>query len=248
MRFVENIKSQAMEYAKNRCMEFDEQGNSIIFLNQEDNFFIDSFSNIKSNSDYSKHYNKKKNQLKSSTSSDALLMSIFCHPKINIWKGPKNNLFDGREIKPKFGIHPNIDLADDTTDNTEIDMEFGDIYFEAKLAEAGFPSSGKIKLDNYMNLNKVFESGLTSMAGEKIQNYQLIRNVLATIQNNKRHRLICDQRRGDLVREYYKVVSLIKDRSKHKRFGIIFWQEISRYCGKRLKDYLSEKYCISRVI
>ena len=42
-------------------------------------------------------------EMQSSNSSDALLMNIFCHPKLNSWKGIRN-LFGVSDIKPEFGI------------------------------------------------------------------------------------------------------------------------------------------------
>jgi hypothetical protein len=60
----------------------------------------------------------------------------------------------------------------------------------------------------------------------------------------KRHILLCDNRRGDLIRSYFDVVKCIKDMGVRQRCDIIFWQDIWKKTGSDLRDFLAEKYGI----
>ena len=116
-------------------------------------------------------------ELDSATSSDALLMNIFCHPQV----------FDGRELtaavasllgvdrtaQPRFGANPGVPLA--TTlkprrkkaaplaafDRTEIDLVLPGptttLFVEAKLTESGFQTAAPSLLTRYRDLATVFD-------------------------------------------------------------------------------------------
>lgn len=62
------------------------------------------------------------------------------------------------------------------------------------------------------------------------------------MQHGKRHILICDERRPDLVRRYFETVACVRDVAIRRKCGVVFWQEIKAACGKELRDYLEEKY------
>jgi len=71
----------------------------------------------------------------------------------------------------------------------------------------------------------------------------LIRNILATYENeNHKFMMICDMRRPDLIRSFYKTVSCIKNVELRQRCDFITWQEISNACDKELKAFLQLKY------
>ena len=215
-----------------------------------DNFLPVSYENIMAKKEWAVRLNKKhslvKNtyEMQSSNSSDALLMNIFCHPRIDTWKGLRN-LFNVNRINPEFGINPEIILKDEQGDKTEIDMAFGDFFIEAKLTEPDFTKKSIRSVKNYKNVENVFNFNHLPNNGKMIFHYQIIRNVLASVQSSKRHILICDNRRGDLIRSYYDVVKCIRDDGNRNKCGIIFWQEICSKIGKELKRFLFDKYGIN---
>jgi hypothetical protein len=171
-------------------------------------------------------------------------MNIFCHSKIGDWKGIRD-LFKVSEIEPHFGLNPGIPLKGGRKDSTEIDLSFGNIFVEAKLTETDFTKKALNIVENYQALEEVFHFEKLPKKNEKILNYQIIRNILAAFHSDKRHILLCDDRRGDLVRSYYNVVKCIKDVDIRQRCHIIFWQDILKKVGRNLKEFLSEKYGIS---
>ena len=249
MHLRESLTKKAIEYAKSNDMPYDEYSSAIIFKNIEDNFYPLSFQNITKNDHFkdrlSKSHPNVKNalEMQSSNSSDALLMNIFCHPRINKWNGPKK-LLSLEAINPIFGYKPGVLKNRNIKDDTEIDMVIGDIFFEAKLTETDFTKKHIMRVLEYNNLDTVFNLNLLTKKNNQIEGYQIIRNILAAYQCNKSHRLICDIRRGDLVREYYKIVNAIKIDELKLKMGVLFWQEIIRSCGANLKNFIKTKYGI----
>jgi hypothetical protein len=231
-------------------LAYTEYKTAIIFDDITNNFLSKSYENISKNHDWSDRLKKRHPQvqsayeMQSSNSSDALLMSIFCHPKLNCWKGILN-LFGVPDIKPEFGIKPELRLKSGHGDRTEIDLAFENIIVEAKLTETDFTQKSVSVVKNYTDIEKVFHFNNLPNNGENIFHYQIIRNILASVQLNKRHILICDDRRGDLIRCYYDVVKCVRDVGIRKNCSIIFWQEIFTKVGKELRQYLLDKYGIS---
>jgi hypothetical protein len=117
-------------------------------------------------------------ELDSATSSDALLMNIFCHPQV----------FDGEKLapavaallgvdrttQPRFGACPGVPLATklkprskkaaplEAFDRTEIDLvlagETTTLFVEAKLTEADFQTAAPALLARYRDLDAVFDA------------------------------------------------------------------------------------------
>jgi hypothetical protein len=124
-------------------------------------------------------------ELDSCNSSDALLMNIFCHPKV----------FDGHSLasavarllnvdpvtEPRFGINPSVPLnrvrkararrstivnrnsgtdssvGSNLTDRTEIDLQLGNLFLEAKLTESNFQTAKSGLIERYRDLETVFD-------------------------------------------------------------------------------------------
>jgi hypothetical protein len=124
-------------------------------------------------------------ELDSCNSSDALLMNIFCHPKV----------FDGHSLasavarllnvdpatEPHFGINPGVPLnrvrkagarrstivnrnsgtdssvGSNLTDRTEIDLQLGNLFLEAKLTESNFQTAPPRLIERYRDLETVFD-------------------------------------------------------------------------------------------
>jgi hypothetical protein len=77
-------------------------------------------------------------ELDSSMSSDALLMNIFCYPRVTKRKELSSILGTGMGDLPEFGFKLRIPLTCGFVERTEIDMKLGSVLFEAKLTEADF--------------------------------------------------------------------------------------------------------------
>jgi hypothetical protein len=112
-------------------------------------------------------------ELDSATSSDALLMNIFCHPAV----------YDGAHLaapvaallnvdpaaQPCFGAHPGVPLRTvlkprskrsavrEALDRTEIDLTLGSLFLEAKLTESDFQAAAPALLARYRDLETVFD-------------------------------------------------------------------------------------------
>lgn len=244
------LRDFAKEYAKERGLPIDtSHSTAIIFLNLKDNFEPESFERIYNNKEWYERTQKKHPNVKdafemqSSNSSDALLMSIFCHPRISKWKGVSNAL--GVNVtNPIFGFKPYIPKTGGRFDSTEIDIALDEVFIEAKLTETDFTQKSAFIVEDYEGFLNVFHKNHLKLRGNKYENYQVIRNILAAIQYDKRHILLCDERRPDLARSYFETVNCIRDITIRKRFRVVFWQEIQRGCGVRLNEYLKIKYGI----
>ena len=112
-------------------------------------------------------------ELDSASSSDALLMNIFCHPGV----------FDGAHLAapvaaqlnvdptaaPCFGEHPGVPLLTplrsrskkaapvERLDRTEIDLTLGNLFIEAKLTESDFQTAAPTLIARYRDLEAVFD-------------------------------------------------------------------------------------------
>lgn len=249
-KLKQEIRKHTLEFAKRNRISIDESHESaIIFYDIKDNFHHESYENIINNKEWEKRLQKPHQKLKdvkemqSSNSSDALLMNIFCHPSINKWKGLKD-LF-GAEIESLCFGHPGrVSLKDGKKDGTEIDMSFSDVFCEAKLTENDFTTKHKSIVENYSRFDETFNIEYLKRKNDEYHNYQIIRNILASREYNKRHVLICDERRADLIREYLNTVSCLHDMEIRIKCRVIFWQEIAEKCGESLREWIKEKYGI----
>ena len=77
-------------------------------------------------------------ELDSSTSSDALLMNIFCTPEVAESAALRNALGVEGDAEPEFGWKARVPLANGRFDRTEVDMRLGSLLVEAKLTEGDF--------------------------------------------------------------------------------------------------------------
>ncbi len=112
-------------------------------------------------------------ELDSASSSDALLMNIFCHSEV----------FDGVHLAapvaallnvdptaaPCFGENPGVPLLTplrsrskkaapvERLDRTEIDLTLGNLFIEAKLTESDFQTAAPTLIARYRDLEAVFD-------------------------------------------------------------------------------------------
>jgi hypothetical protein len=116
-------------------------------------------------------------ELDSAVSSDALLMNIFCHPRVfngrTLAPAVANLLNVDRTAQPRFGINPGIPLKtirkrrttrntqtlpDHTLkDRTEIDLQLDTLFVEAKLTESDFQTASLRLVERYRDLETVFD-------------------------------------------------------------------------------------------
>jgi hypothetical protein len=103
-------------------------------------------------------------ELDSSMSSDALLMNIFCTPKVV--KSATLQGFLGVEAgaQPEFGWRAKVPLENGRFDRTEVDMRLGSLLVEAKLTESDFQRRSAAIVEAYRDFDAVFERDLLPRA------------------------------------------------------------------------------------
>lgn len=237
----------------------DEQG-------RHGNFHPDSYSQICANPAWARRLTKvhtasrrsraRKDwqwmELDSANSSDALLMNIFCHPKV-FSEGKLNprvaNLLNvDFAIQPCFGINPGVPLRSGHLDRTEIDLHLGNLFVEAKLTETNFQRARPRLIERYRDLETVFDVCRLPWSDDGIvQGYQLIRNVLAAFASDASFCLLSDARRRDLIEVWYSVLSAVHYPSFAWRLKLLTWQELAAVLPADLQQFLETKYGISRI-
>jgi hypothetical protein len=180
------------------------------------------------------------------TSSDALLMSVFCHPAV-LREGRVSALVGAQPgVSPKFGYKPRVPLLNGKCDRTEVDLQLGDLLIEAKLTESDFQSTEEKTLLAYRDFSEVFEGWRLPRTGARYGSYQLIRNVLAAYALNCSFCVLVDARRLDLVEAWYAVMRCVKSSELKTKLRISTWQELACLAPKKLRSFLKTKYGIER--
>lgn len=183
-------------------------------------------------------------ELDSSTSSDALLMNIFCHPGVLANTLVQHMLGVETAESPHFGLKARVPLLNNKFDRTEVDMKAGDLLVECKLTEGDFQSKAKTVVENYQDFKEVFEWRALPQSKEKYEGYQLIRNVLAAYALNCSFCVMTDARRPDLIEFWYSVMRCVKVADLRLRCKVLTWQELSAVLPDDLNSFLDEKYGI----
>jgi len=184
-------------------------------------------------------------ELDSCTSSDALLMNIFCHPDFCPSNSP---MFPGTSgLRPEFGAPGNVQLTSGASDITEIDLRIGGILCEAKLCEADFTQAPASRLRTYAAFSELFDDAALPRAKSDYDCYQLLRNVMAAAQHDCSFRLLIDRRRADLLDFWKRISAAIRHPIVKERCAVVFWQELAAFAPPDLRGFLSEKYGIEDV-
>lgn len=183
-------------------------------------------------------------ELDSCTSSDALLMNIFCYPRVI--KNRELALCLGTEIGdvPQFGFLPRVPLVREIVERTEVDMKLGNVLFEAKLTESDFQIQNPEIVKQYRDLEEVFDCRKLPKRGKKYVSYQLLRNVLAAYALDLQFCVLLDARRPDLMEHWYRVIRCIHSGILQTRCKVLTWQELSCYLPSALCKFLEVKYGI----
>jgi len=183
-------------------------------------------------------------ELDSCTSSDALLMNVFCYP---------GTLANGRVLRTlgletqetsEFGFKACVPLAGARFDRTEVDMRLGDLLVEAKLTESNFQQKAKAVVEGYRDLAEVFDRRALPQTRELYLSYQLIRNVLAAHALEMSFCVLLDARRPDLIEEWHAVMRAVRPVELRLRCKTLTWQELATDLPPRLRRFLAEKYGI----
>jgi hypothetical protein len=183
-------------------------------------------------------------ELDSSLSSDALLMNIFCYPGVTRRTEVCRILgLEARSV-PEFGFMPRVPLLSEATERTEIDMKLGNMLFEAKLTEGDFQIQRSELVEQYRDLREIFESRQLPRVKRKYVSYQLIRNVLAAHALSLEFCTLLDNRRPDLIQDWYHIVRCIRSATLRARCKVLTWQELSYCLPAGLQSFLSVKYGI----
>jgi hypothetical protein len=186
----------------------------------------------------------RRKELDSSTSSDALLMNVFCYPGTLREDLVLKLLEVERGAKVEFGYRARVPLANRRVDRTEVDMRLGDLLVEAKLTESNFQKKAKAVVEGYRDFGKVFDAESLSQSTECYLSYQLIRNVLAAYASGCSFCVIMDERRPDLREQWYAVMRCIRVHDLQMRCRMVTWQEIAALVPDILRRFLHDKYGI----
>jgi hypothetical protein len=197
-------------------------------------------------------------ELDSCTSSDALLMNIFCCPGVC-----SNSLIAGTlgtepNDVPEFGYRARVPLkvpADNSRlhskkaprerfDRTEVDMRLGGLLIESKLTEIDFQTAPASLVMAYQDLEEVFDMESLPLAGERFISYQLIRNVLAAHAMGASFCVMLDARRPDLLESWHTIIGCVRYAELRTRCKVLTWQELSALLPRGLRKFLEVKYGI----
>lgn len=191
-----------------------------------------------------RHESSKWRELDSCTSSDALLMNVFCHPK-TLAEGKLHRLMSvDLSAQPEFGVRVAAPLSNGHRDRTEVDMRLGDTLVEAKLTESDFQTCRAELAEHYRDFEELFNSAKLPKAEDGYAAYQLIRSVLAAHASSASFCVIADARRPDLREQWFRVMECIRDHEMRLRCQMLTWQEIAAVVPDALRIWLGEKYGI----
>src|SRR5690242_16029469 len=187
-------------------------------------------------------------ELDSCCSSDALLMNVFCHPRVRSSQQVLGMLGLHQPGVPIFGWRARVPLANGAFDRTEVDMKFGSLLVESKLTEGSFENCDLDCMHGYSNFPEVFRLKELPRSRRQYRCYQLLRNVLAAQAHNASFCLLTDARRTDLIEDWFKVLLAIRPGELRTRCKVLTWQELAESLPQPLRKFLAVKYGIGSAI
>jgi hypothetical protein len=184
-------------------------------------------------------------ELDACTSSDALLMNIFCYP--GVFKDGHVSSILGLKSHAisNFGFRARVPFANGNFDRTEVDLRLGDLLIEAKLTESDFQRAPKLIVRTYRDFSEVFDTENLPQTESDFLSYQLIRNVLAAHASGCEFCVLTDTRRPELIEDWYAVMKCVRPVDLRIRCKVLTWQELAKALPPRLQKFLSEKYGIA---
>lgn len=189
-------------------------------------------------------WERERGELECATSSDALLMNLFCTPGVLGSARLRALLGVETGLHPEFGWWARVPLRDGYDDRTEIDMRLGDLLVEAKLCEGDFQMGRAELMLRYEGFDDVFDVALLQKTRGMFRSYQLLRGVMAAVEHEARFCLMCDARRPDLIEDWFAVLRAVRLSDVRCRLQVVTWQEIAQCVPVALRRFLAEKYGI----
>lgn len=187
---------------------------------------------------------RERKELECAVSSDALLMSIFCHPR-TLRSGALQTLLGiAGSTRPEFGVRVRTPLRDAHEDRTEMDMRVEDLLLEAKLSETGFQTARADLLARYEAFEDIFDTEALPRSRALFRGYQLLRGILAAQHADARYAVCIDQRRPDLRDQFFAVMLAVRYSNLRSRILLITWQEVAETLAPSLRLFLAQRYGI----
>jgi hypothetical protein len=182
-------------------------------------------------------------ELDTCTSSDALLMNVFCYRTL-LQDGKISALLGTDPDLPCFGYKARVPLVSGKFDRTEVDLRLGNVLVEAKLTEGDFQRVREGSLLAYRDFAEVFDRQQLPQVNDHYLSYQLLRNVLAAYALDCSFCVLVDARRPDLIDAWYAVLKSVKPVALRTRLRLSTWQEMARAAPAKLRVFLATKYGI----
>jgi hypothetical protein len=126
-------------------------------------------------------------------------------------------------------------------------MRLGELLVESKLTENDFQTAPAALLEDYRDLDEVFDVASLPRSGERYQSYQLIRNVLAAYSANSSFCVMLDARRPDLLEAWHEIILCVRPAEVRTRCKVLTWQELTMALPQTLRKFLEVKYGIACV-
>ena len=187
---------------------------------------------------------RTRRELECANSSDALLMNIFCYPRMLCRAAVCSLLGIEPGLHPTFGFRPGIPLKNGADDRSELDLKLGELFIEAKLTEGDFQIARQDLVHRYRDLESVFDAARLPRSKERFRSCQLIRGGLAAHAHNASFAVFCDQRRQDLIEDCFEVMSAVVSAELRCRMSVVTWQELASAMPQTVRTFLAEKYGI----
>ena len=195
-----------------------------------------------------RHDRAHRSELDCASSSDALLMNVFCFPGILRRPAVLHLLGLAPGLKPSFGVRATLPVTGSLPDRTELDLVVGDLILESKLTETGFGQARAALVTRYRDLPDVFHTDdLPRSATGSFAGYQLLRSVLAAHATGNRFALLADARRADLHEAWFQVLRAVRSADLRSRLLLLTWQELARALPPAPQHFLSTKYGIQPI-
>ncbi|HEV7520933.1 MAG TPA: hypothetical protein VGP89_07515 [Candidatus Angelobacter sp.] len=238
------------------------------------NFYAASYRAILKRKEWARRLEKVHSQARSSlpkatrrwreldacTSSDALLMNVFCCPGVTMSKTIAGILGTDSSDEPEFGYRARVSLkprvsgnggsrgsgrvSSQRFDRTEVDMRLGRLLVESKLTESDFQTAPASLVEDYRDVEEVFDMASLPRLGERYVSYQLIRNVLAAYSGDSSFCVMLDARRPDLLESWHTIMRCVRLAELRTRCKVLTWQELSGALPRGLRKFLEIKYGI----
>jgi hypothetical protein len=183
-------------------------------------------------------------ELDSCMSSDALLMNVFCYPRVLASAEVTRMLGIEVGARGEFGYPARVPLKNGGCDRTEVDLRLGHLLIEAKLTETDFQRTPKARLHGYRDFEEIFDCERLPQSENFFESYQMVRNLLAAHARGSKVCVLLDARRPDLLERYYEVVSAVRPIELRTRCQVLMWQELAQVLPEKLQCFLQIKYGI----